>query len=119
MPPRAPVRLRRSAITATETPGQPELFNLQKRRRPSVKRERSSAFNSSTASVASCPQCISCYTASSAVVVAYKELLLNAKLLFLDDMLHHFSGEDLWIRVWRALQRSNKTAAAPHEVVGV
>ncbi|KAG5479501.1 hypothetical protein LSCM1_04767 [Leishmania martiniquensis] len=50
-----------------------------------------------------CARCAACLKASQEVLHAYNALLLNSKRLFIDDALHHYSGDEAWIRVLRAL----------------
>ncbi|CAJ1024307.1 hypothetical protein, conserved [Leishmania lindenbergi] len=50
-----------------------------------------------------CPSCAACLKASQEVLRAYNALLLNSKQLFIDDALHHYSGDEAWIRVLRSL----------------
>ncbi|GET88425.1 hypothetical protein, conserved [Leishmania tarentolae] len=55
-----------------------------------------------------CPCCAACFKASLEVLHAYKALLLNSKRLFIDDALHHYSGDEAWIRVLRSLGWGNE-----------
>lgn len=50
-----------------------------------------------------CAECVACYRASESVMIALTEVLANAKRLLLDDAMHHYSGDEAWIRVLRAL----------------
>ncbi|AYU78654.1 hypothetical protein conserved [Leishmania donovani] len=59
-----------------------------------------------------CPCCAACLKALQEVLHAYNALLLNSKRLFIDDALHHYSGDEAWIRVLRSLGWSNEPAPA-------
>lgn len=59
-----------------------------------------------------CPCCAACLKALQEVLHAYNALLLNSKRLFIDDALHHYSGDEAWIRVLRSLGWSNGQAPA-------
>ncbi|KAG5505815.1 hypothetical protein JKF63_05151 [Porcisia hertigi] len=59
-----------------------------------------------------CRCCAACLKASQEVLHAYSVLLLNSKRLFIDDALHHYSGDDAWIRVLRSLGWSDESASA-------
>lgn len=46
------------------------------------------------------------------MLTAYAALLHNAKALFIDDALHHYSGDEAWLRVLRALGWSDEAVHA-------
>lgn len=50
-----------------------------------------------------CATCVACYRASEGVATALSAVLANAKALMMDDAVHHYSGDEAWIRVLRAL----------------
>ncbi|KPI84206.1 hypothetical protein ABL78_6746 [Leptomonas seymouri] len=55
------------------------------------------------AALPACSTCVACYKASEEVLRASTAVLTNAKSLFLDDVVHHYSGDEAWIRVLRSL----------------
>ncbi|KAG5479890.1 hypothetical protein LSCM4_05898 [Leishmania orientalis] len=59
-----------------------------------------------------CSRCAACLKASQEVLQAYNALLRNSKRLFIDDALHHYSGDEAWIRVLRSLGWSDDRVAA-------
>ncbi|KAL7698447.1 hypothetical protein N2W54_000335 [Lotmaria passim] len=50
-----------------------------------------------------CDTCVACLKASEDVARTLSAVLANTKNLFLDDVVHHYSGDEAWLRVLRSL----------------